>query len=168
MPPLPSPPVNELNNSVALNTIHENPHLFKIVTPIDVDRLELLLTPHPNRPGVNSVCCGLREGFWPWAATDGISRPLIVDNSDRPLTDKKHASFVREQRDAEIALEHFSPAFGPDLLPGMTSIPISVVPKPHSVKLRLVVDQSAGDFSPNSLILRENVAVPLDNLHDLG
>jgi len=168
MPPLPLPPINELNNSIALNTIHDNPRLFKIVTPINVDRLELLLTSHPNRLGVDSVCRGLREGFWPWAVTDGVPRPLLVDNSDRPLMDEKHLSFVREQRDAEVALGRFSPAFGPDLLPGMTSIPIGVVPKPHSDKLRLVVDQSAGDFSPNSLISRENVAVPLDNLHDLG
>ena len=50
----------------------------------------------------------------------------------------------------------------------MTSIPIGVVPKPHSINLRLIVDQSSGDFSPNSFISRDKVAVPLDNLHDLG
>jgi hypothetical protein len=50
----------------------------------------------------------------------------------------------------------------------MTSIPIGVVPKPHSVNLRLVVDQSSGDYSPNSFISRSHVAVPLDNIHDLG
>jgi hypothetical protein len=50
----------------------------------------------------------------------------------------------------------------------MTAIPIGVVPKPHSEKLRLVVDQSSGDFSPNSLISRGDVTVPLDSLHDLG
>jgi hypothetical protein len=50
----------------------------------------------------------------------------------------------------------------------MTAIPIGVVPKPHSTKLHLVVDQSSGENSPNSLIPREHVTVPLDNLHDLG
>jgi len=110
----------------------------------------------------------LREGFWPWAITEGVERPLVVDNSFRPLTEESHITFTREQRDIEISLNRFSPAFGPDLLPGMTSIPIGVVPKPHSDKLRLVVDQSSGDFSPNSLIPREMVAVPLDSLHDLG
>jgi hypothetical protein len=99
---------------------------------------------------------------------DGVERPLIVDNSFRPISDKSHINFIHEQRDTEMALGRFSPAFGPDLLPGMTSIPIGVVPKPHSDKLRLVVDHSFGDFSPNSLIARESVAVPLDNLHDLG
>jgi len=135
---------------------------------VDVDRLESLLTPHPNRPAIASMCHGLRVGFWPWAITEGVPRPLVVDNSSRPLTDEKHVAFVRAQRDTEIALGRFSPAFGPDLLPGMTSIPIGVVPKPHSINLRLVVDQSSGDFSPNSFISRDKVAVPLDNLHDLG
>ena len=151
MPPFPTPPENELNNPVALDTIRNYPHLFKIVTPLDVDRLESLLALHPNRPAVASMCHGLRVGFWPWAITEGVPRPLVVDNSSRPLTDEKHVSFVRAQRDAEIALGRFSPAFGPDLLPGMTSIPIGVVPKPHSINLRLVVDQSSGDFSPNSI-----------------
>lgn len=167
-PPLPSPPENELSNPIALRTIYDNPHLFKIVTPIDVDRLELLLSSHPNRPLVISICHGFRMGFWPWAMMEGIEQPLTVDNSFRPLSDETHVSFVREQHDTEMALEHFSPAFRPDLLPDMTSIPIGVVPKPHSVKLRLVVDQSSGDFSPNSLIPHEHVSVLLDSLHHLS
>jgi hypothetical protein len=167
-PPLPPPPANELSNTTALKTIRDNPHLFKIVTPVDVDRLELLLRPHPNPPLVSSVCHGFRVGFWPWAVTEGVERPLLVDNSFWPLSDQSHTKFVHEQRDTEMALERFSPAFGPDLLPGMTSIPIGVVPKPHSNKLRLVVDQSSGDFSPNTLIPRDRVSVPLDNLHHLG
>jgi hypothetical protein len=36
------------------------------------------------------------------------------------------------------------------------------------MKLRLVVDQSSGEHSPNTLISCEHVAVPLDNLHHLG
>lgn len=79
-----------------------------------------------------------------------------------------HVLFVHKQRDYEIAQGRFSPSFGPDLLPGMTAIPIGVVPKPHSIKLWLVVDQSSGNHSPNSFIPRESVTVPLDNLHDLG
>ena len=84
-PPLPSPPVHELSNQMSLKTIHENPHLFKIVTPVDVDRLELLLDLHPNRPLVHSICRGFCHGFWPWAITDGVERPSIIDNSFCPL-----------------------------------------------------------------------------------
>jgi hypothetical protein len=58
-PPLPSPPMNELTNSIALRTIRDNPDLFKIVTPIDIDHLECLLVLHPNRPLVLSVCHSL-------------------------------------------------------------------------------------------------------------
>lgn len=167
MPPLPSTPTNELNNPVAKDTICSHSHLFEIVTPIDVDRLASYLVTHPNQPLVSSIIHGLRYGFWPLAITDGVDRPSIVDNSHRPLREAAHIDFVRKQRDTEMALGRFSPAFE-TLLPGMTSIPIGVVPKPHSVDLRLVVDQTAGDHAPNSLIPREGVSVPLDNLHDLG
>jgi hypothetical protein len=49
----------------------------------------------------------------------------------------------------------------------MTTVPLWVVPKPHSDKLRMVVDQSAGDFSPNSYISSDNAHVHLDTLHVL-
>lgn len=49
----------------------------------------------------------------------------------------------------------------------MTTIPLWVVPKPHSDKLWLVVEHSAGDYSPNSFILAEDAHV-LDMLHELG
>ena len=166
--PLPSPPANELNNTVALKTIRDNPHLFKIVTPVDIDCLEQLLTLHPNRALVHSLCSGFRDCFWPWAITEDVNCPLVVNNSFRPLSDNAHINFVNQQRDTKVALEHFLPAFGPDLFPGMTSIPIGVVPKPHSDKLHLIVDQSSGDHLLNSFISHEHIAVPLDNLHSLG
>jgi hypothetical protein len=67
--PLPRPPPSELSNPVALTTISDNPSLFGIVTPINVARFAELLSDHPNRPFVESVCTGLLEGFWPWADT---------------------------------------------------------------------------------------------------
>jgi hypothetical protein len=50
------------------------------------------------------------------------------------------------QRDEEIKLECFSRMFS-TLSPGMTTIPVWVVPKPHADKLCLVVDNSAGDYA---------------------
>jgi hypothetical protein len=50
----------------------------------------------------------------------------------------------------------------------MTTILVWVVPKPHSDKLCLVVDHSAGDFSPNLYILSDEAGVHLDTLHVLG
>ena len=44
-----------------------------------------------------------------------------------------------------------------ELLPGMYSPPVNAVPKPDSDMMRLVVDHSSGDFSPNSIIVWEDV-----------
>jgi hypothetical protein len=70
--------------------------------------------------------------------------------------------FLREQRDTEIACDRYSPAFGPDLLPGMYSTPVGVVPKPHSGRFR------AGPHAPNSWIARDDSSVRFDNLQDFG
>jgi hypothetical protein len=93
---------------------------------------------------------------------------LTNDNSDRPLKEQAHVDFVREQRDVEVELGQFSPAFGPELLPGMHSMPIGVVPKPRSTNLRMIVDQSAEPWSQNSLIPKAARSVRLDNIQDLG
>ncbi|KAF8583650.1 DNA/RNA polymerase [Ramaria rubella] len=145
--PLPFVPESELNNLAAQKTIAENQHLFKIITPINTDRFEQLLHMHPNHPLVDSVCRSLREG--------------------RQL-DKEGIIFARKQWDAEMAEERFSSPFGPDLLPGMYSTPIGVVPKPHSDKLRLINDQSAGPHSPNSWVAKADMHICLDNLQDFG
>ena len=167
MPALPSAPTNELNNPVAHTTIHLHLHLFQLITPININCLESLLTTHPNQALIHSIILGFREGFWPFAITENTPRPSIVNNSARVLQDPAHVLFVREQRDYKIQQGRFSPSFGHHLLPRMTAIPIGVVPKPHSNKLRLVVDQSSGDFTPNSFIPQQSVAVPLDNLQEL-
>ena len=48
-------------------------------------------------------------------------------------------------------------------------MPIHAVPKPHSTDLRLVTNHSAGLFSLNSMIKREDISgYPLDNMTHLG
>lgn len=166
--PVPCPPCNELDNQVTLATINSYPHLFRITMPVKVKRFNQLLSSHPNQPLVRSVCEGLEEGFWPWAVTEHSSAPVIVDNASlQKVKDPKHLQFIQEQRNEEIALRRFSEPFD-SLLPGMTTIPLWVVPKPHSDKLHLVVDQSAGNFSPNSFISHEDASVHLDSLCALG
>jgi hypothetical protein len=78
-----------------------------------------------------------------------------------------HLQFIEEQRDEEVKLGHFSNMFS-SLLPGMMSIPLWVVSKPHSDKWRLVVDHSAGNFLPNSFISPDDASVHLDTLYILG
>ena len=64
-PRLPGPPANELLNSIANHTIAMYPHLFAVVSPVNVDHLEELLATHPNCPFTLSLCAGFRKGFWP-------------------------------------------------------------------------------------------------------
>jgi hypothetical protein len=166
-PPVPRPPTNELWNVTALETIKHNPGIFRIVTPINVDRFGAYLTNHPNQAFVQSVCTALREGFWPWADTRDSSLPNTFDNSQGPLN-VVHTKFVREQRDMEMAHGQFSKAFGTDLLPGMHSLPIRVVDKPGSDEFRLIIDASAGEYSPNSLISKDDSSVHMDGIQAFG
>nr|GAT60586.1 predicted protein [Mycena chlorophos] len=167
-PPLPQPGPAEFT-PWALETIRENQHLFKIVTPIKVDTLGRLLVKHPNPPFVQSVLTGLRTGFWPWADTKPGVYPCTYDVSHCPLKSERETLFIREQRDTEVELERFSPPFGPELKPGMYSEPIHAVPKPQSEKLRMVVNHKHGEYSLNSMIPREQIAgAKLDSLKNLG
>jgi hypothetical protein len=151
--PVPEPPWNELLNVQKRETIERQPHLFRITTPIHINRFRDLLVTHPNRPLTESIFKGLESGFWLWAVTQGSDEPSIVDNAHlQKITDPVHLDFIEEQRDEEINLGCFSAAFD-TLSPGMTTIPVWVVPKPHSDKLRLVVDHSAGDYLPAAKLI---------------
>jgi hypothetical protein len=99
-------------NLSAYTAIDNNPELFKIVTPINVDLFESYLINHPNRAYVNSVCRGLRDGFWPWATHDDPNLWQTYDHSHRPINQTERMDFVREQRDEEIKLGRWSPSFG--------------------------------------------------------
>jgi hypothetical protein len=89
---------------------------------------------------------------------------------DQNLTPEQ-ASFCEEQFLEEQRLGWFSHPFGSPgdpLLLGMSHVPTHTVSKPHTDKLHLVVDHSAGEFSLNSLIDHADVYVCPDNIHDLG
>jgi hypothetical protein len=113
--PLPRPPPEEFANLEAVSSIRDNPHLFRIVTPINVDRFEKLLATHPNQPFIKSVCISLHEGFWPWADTRRDEYPTTWDFSARPPKTEREAGFLREQRDIELAEHRYSEGFGIDL-----------------------------------------------------
>src|SRR5882724_7156774 len=114
-PPLASVPTSELNSITANATINAHPELFKIVTPINVDKFESLLVQHPNRPLVNSVCRSLREGAWPFAIINKDD-PITFDFSERTLDDPT-SDFVQGQRDIEILEGRYSHLFRSELLP---------------------------------------------------
>ena len=79
--PLPAVPRSEFRNVEAMKTIKDNPNLFKIVTPVNVDRFERLLVMHSNCAFMELVCRGLHEGFWPWADMQYGVYPCMVDES---------------------------------------------------------------------------------------
>jgi hypothetical protein len=164
--PVPQPPFDDY---VGWETVESRPDLFKITTPIKVDVLEDLLKDHPNPAHVDSVIWSLRNGFWPWAEPREEGAPCVWDNSDRPLKSEREREFVKSQFKVEIGKERFSPGFGKDLLPGMVSVPVHVVPKPDSNDFRLIVDHLHGEFSPNSRIQKAEIAgVKLDGIRSLG
>ena len=152
-----------------MTTINENRDLFKIVTPIHIHTFESYLETHPNPLFVQSVCQGLREGFWPWASTNWADHPLI-NNELRPTPHNiKKAEFIHSQMTTELTKNRVSPSFGNELKPGMYCMPIYTVPKPHSSDLWLVAYQSYGPFSLNSMIDHEQVTgYPLDNMTQFG
>src|SRR5882724_13441169 len=58
-------------------------------------------------------------------------------------------------------------AFGPDF-PGMYSMPIGVIPKPHSTYFRLVTDHSTRELTLNNYITKADSTIHLDSLQDFG
>ncbi|KAF9022426.1 hypothetical protein BDZ89DRAFT_956632 [Hymenopellis radicata] len=163
--PLPRPPDKEYQPHV-LRTIHENPHLFHVSTPINVDRFASCLTLHPNRHFVASVVRMLRVGLWPWADTNPTGDfPETWDNAWANIPSEKERDFVLSQCNEEAQKGQHSPSFGPDLLPGMYTTPNIAVPKPHSDDLRLVANQSAGQFCQNNMVHKaETKGARLDSL----
>ena len=168
--PLPRPPSSELANPITSRTIREHPALFNVSTPIIIERFQRLLRNHPNQPFVQSVCEGLRNGFWPWADTLLDGYPDTHDASNPLPSDERDAAFLRNQVHTEESKGRFSAPFRGDLYPGMYSMPIHAVPKTlRSTELRMVTDHSSGPFSLNSMIPRCDImAYPLDNMKHLG
>jgi hypothetical protein len=92
-----------------------------------------------------------------------------VDESIGMPNNLDEANFLCSQRDIEIEKGHFSHTFGTDILPGMHLSPLHAVPKPHSTDFRMVINQSAGEYSPNSMIDKNHLPpYPMDNLTHLG
>ena len=100
--PIPSVPPSNYQYIAISQTIEEYPDLFKIITPIHVDHLEMKLSNHPNCALVDSICKGLCYGFWPFADTgDPACQPTgVVLHQDSALNlDDESIDFLKQQRD---------------------------------------------------------------------
>ena len=167
--PLEGPPQSALDDELVIKMISKNPHLFKVVTPIQVDIFEVYLTSHPNQDFIKSVCNRLHKGFWPWTVTLSPGYPTINDKSKPSPTDTRKANFLKAQQDIEVIKGCFSPPFQHGLLPEMYCMPIYAVIKPWSTDLWWVTDQSYGKYSLNSMIRHKKVTgYPLDNMVHFG
>ena len=132
--------------------------------------LQELLTDHPNQLLVRSVCHSLSEGFLGLEAKhEDDVYPVTWDNSARSLKTQDEVDFVEAQIAKEVRLGRYSQAFGPGLLPGMYSSPLHTIPKDGADGYRLINDQSDGDYSPNSMICRNDIAgTCMDGIKELG
>ncbi|OSC98603.1 DNA/RNA polymerase [Trametes coccinea BRFM310] len=167
MSALPSPPQAESYDDQVRKTLRDNAHLLRMVTPLKVDVFEDLLRSHPNRPLVDSVCRGFREGFWPFAEPITSDFPASWDEPSGPM-DEDALHFATQYAEEEEAAGRYSTPFVGDLQPGMYSMPTHAVPKPHSDKLRFINNHSAGKFSLNSMIDKNSVGMRPDNVQDLA
>ena len=125
---------------------------------------EKLLTNHPNWAFVDSVLVGLHEGFrWPFADMMKEGYPKSWDGLWCLPKSEQECDFLEEQVWTKIATKCFSESFRMELLP------VHAVPKLDSDTICLVMDHSSGDFSPNLMIMQEDiVGVQLNGLHTLG
>ncbi|KAF8994781.1 hypothetical protein BDQ17DRAFT_1430791 [Cyathus striatus] len=167
--PFSHPPKEFLKNPLICSVMKKYVHLFKIITPINVNVFEHYLVHHPNHEFTATICEGLRSGFWP-EASYCIGYPALWDDSDKhPPQSEAEKAFLLQQRDKEVHFECFSPVFDPPLPQGMISMPIHAVPKGESL-FRMITNQSAGENALNSLISHKSVegCCPLDSLHHLG
>ncbi|KAG0151075.1 hypothetical protein CROQUDRAFT_11862, partial [Cronartium quercuum f. sp. fusiforme G11] len=156
--PLQSPPPL-CDDKTADYAIRSFLHLFKIVCPINVDKLKLLLKDHPHQPFVNSVLNGLRNGFWPMSE---IPANNVVINVNHPICNQ-HPDLLCAARDEEVAAERYSSGFQ-KLTPGMIISPLLLVVKKGMSKMHVCTNMSYGKASLNNLVIKDKIRVIFNSL----
>lgn len=158
--PLSTPPTHLIDNPTVQEALHTYADSIKVQTPFHIDRLQRLLSLHPNRPFVDSVIHSLRNGFWPMDESDW---PTTVDENvgNYPM-EEQDLDALRAHRDKEVAAGHWTPI--PALLPGMKTSPMFVVWQKN--KGRIITDHTASGL--NDGIPRERARVRYDDMRDFG
>jgi hypothetical protein len=162
-PPLPSPPQHLLEDPSIKSSILALAGSIKVETPFNVDKFELLLEDHPNKPFVKSVMKGLREGFWPFDEGDWkVELEEILPDYE---ADPEDAAAIQAFRDREISAGRWSNPLEDDkLLPGMKISPMFVVWQ--NEKPRVVTDHSRSGINDN--IPRAEGKVRYDDMRTFG
>ena len=129
---------------------------FTAKTPVDVDRLELELSDHPDKLFVENLCRDLREG-----TRIGYTGPRAPRNSKNLPSAYQNPRVVSDTLAQEVALGRVAGPFDSPPLPNLQVSPIGVIPKKHSDKFRLIFHLShpkTGD-SINSFIPKEDFSL---------
>jgi len=125
---LPDAPADDHSLKVITESIQPNPEIFRIETPVNVDRLEELMSDFPNKIHSDSWIKALRVGLWPWSGNFAQDPPEGVIFPNRDIMDK-HRSFVNSVRVKEVSMGHWREL--KDVPKYFRNSPISVVPKPE-------------------------------------
>jgi hypothetical protein len=96
-PPLPPPLQHLLDDPRIQESIRSLGNAIKVETPFNVDKLELLLSNHPNQPFVHSMMKGLCEGFWPF--NEGEWKIELEEVTPNYNCDPKDAEAIHAFRD---------------------------------------------------------------------
>jgi hypothetical protein len=162
-PPLPSPPQHLLDDPRIQESIRSLGDAIKVETPFNVDKLELLLSDHPNQPFVSSVMKGLCEGFWPF--DEGEWKIELEEVTLDYNCDPNDVEAIRAFHDQEITTGRWSDALDDtELLPGMKVSPMFVVWQ--SDKPRIITDHSRSGINDN--IPRADARVKYDDMRTFG
>ncbi|KAJ7279668.1 hypothetical protein C8J57DRAFT_1058959, partial [Mycena rebaudengoi] len=164
-PPLPSPPQHLLDDPVIRAALWAYRNAIKAECPYDVDRLEAMLSDHPNPLFVQSVLKGLREGFWPFH--DGEWKNELDEFDGNFSSEEPDLNAIRVYRDKELAGQRWSPPIQ-KLMPGMKISPLFVVWQQgeEQLKPRIITDQTASGL--NDGIPREDAKVKYDDMRSFG
>ena len=104
-----------------------------VSSPIDIYRLELELTHHPDRNFVNHLLSTLKEG-----ARIGYSGPRSSRVSPNLISAAQHPDVVSLNLHKEIALGRVAGPYPSPPLPKFQCHPVGVIPKKHSTEWRTI------------------------------
>ncbi|EGF96944.1 uncharacterized protein MELLADRAFT_91363 [Melampsora larici-populina 98AG31] len=101
----------------------------------------------------------IMEGFWP---TSSLPTSEISDIPNHKSC-LEHQAWLEDQCEGEIIKGRYSEEFT-TLLPGMNVIPLLMVSKKNSKKMRVCTNMSFGNPSPNDLVDKNKIRVSYDSL----
>ncbi|EGF98364.1 uncharacterized protein MELLADRAFT_95712 [Melampsora larici-populina 98AG31] len=156
--PLDAPPPLS-DDPKAAYALKQYSSFFVLTSPIDVNMFEFLLRDHPNRPFVESVVQGLREGFWPMADLPSEKVSFVKNHQ----VCNQAPDLLTKACKEEVEAGRYSEGFH-TLLPGMKVSPLLLVAKKGSSNMRVCTDMSYGKPSLNDHIIKDRIKVSFHSL----